>query len=229
MLLSSLSFATSVDSTNAVTMLDYEQALNDDDARISLKNNTKELIKDICFNLTYIDMMGQTIDNDNYHKEVNLSPGETKTITLPAFKADEAYAYYRSVANNDQAKTFIVKFELKDYNTPSKLTENEDSVEASSKTTAPYHSNSGFFERWGPIAALGTAVLVAALFFGLLRSCGLFGNEKKAKCSPLDFNFLYHHSIFCAIIATGLRDRHLKRRVDCNEILSRMKANCGIR
>ena len=66
MLLSSLSFATSVDSTNAVTMLDYEQALNDDDARISLKNNTKELIKDICFNLTYIDMMGQTINDDNY-------------------------------------------------------------------------------------------------------------------------------------------------------------------
>ena len=110
MLLSSLSFATSVDSTNAVTMLDYEQALNDDDARISLKNNTKELIKDICFNLTYIDMMGQTIDNENYYKEVYLSPGETKTITLPAFKADESYAYYRSVAKNDQAKTFIVKF-----------------------------------------------------------------------------------------------------------------------
>ena len=139
MLLSSLSFATSVDSTNAVTMLDYEQALNDDNARISLKNNTKELIKDICFNLTYIDMMGQTINDDNYYKEVNLSPGETKTITLPAFKADESYAYYRSVANNDQAKTFIVKFELKDYNTTYKLTENEDSVEASSKTTAPYH------------------------------------------------------------------------------------------
>ena len=58
MLLSSLSFATSVDSTNAVTMLDYEQALNDDDARISLKNNTKELIKMIYFNLTYIDMNG---------------------------------------------------------------------------------------------------------------------------------------------------------------------------
>ena len=151
MLLSSLSFATSVDSTNAVTMLDYEQALNDDDARISLKNNTKELIKDICFNLTYIDMMGQTIDNDNYYKKVYLSPGDTKTITLPAFKADESYAYYRSVTKNDQAKTFIVKFELKDYNTPYKLTENEDSVEASSKTTAPYHSNSGFFERWGPL------------------------------------------------------------------------------
>ena len=179
MLLSSLSFATSVDSTNAVTMLDYEQALNDDDARISLKNNTKELIKDICFNLTYIDMMGQTIDNDNYYKEVYLSPGETKTITLPAFKADESYAYYRSVAKNDQAKTFIVKFELKDYNTPYKLTENEDSVESSSKTTAPYHSNSGFFERWGPIAALGMAVLVAALFLGCYVLVGFLATRKK--------------------------------------------------
>ena len=73
-LVSLASFALSKDSANAVTMLDYEQAWNDDTGRLSLKNNTKEPIEDIAFQITYINMEGQTIGSEDFNKDVYIAP-----------------------------------------------------------------------------------------------------------------------------------------------------------
>ena len=45
LLLSVTSFAVGKDSADAVIMLDYEQAWNDDTGRLSLRNNTNEPLK----------------------------------------------------------------------------------------------------------------------------------------------------------------------------------------
>ena len=54
LLLSVTSFALGKDSADAVIMLDYEQAWNDDTGRLSLRNNTNEPIEDLSFQITYI-------------------------------------------------------------------------------------------------------------------------------------------------------------------------------
>ena len=86
LLLSAISFALGKDSADAVIMLDYEQAWNDDTGRLSLKNNTNEPIEDLSFQITYIDMQGRTIGTENFNKDIYIFRRERqrRSISQPS-------------------------------------------------------------------------------------------------------------------------------------------------
>lgn len=176
-LVSLASFALSKDSANAVTMLDYEQAWNDDTGRLSLKNNTKEPIEDVAFQITYINMEGQTIGSEDFNKDVYIAPGEAKTVEIPAFRYDDHYAYYKSIAKKDAANIFIIRFDLMDYNRQNRLTAGEKDLN-NDTTSAVYHSDESLFHRLGPIAWLGLYVILAGAMFGLYVIVAVMANKR---------------------------------------------------
>ena len=176
-LFSLASFALSKDSANAVTMLDYEQAWNDDTGRLSLKNNTKEPIEDVAFQITYINMEGQTIGSEDFNKDVYIAPGEAKTVEIPAFRYDDHYAYYKSIAKKDAANIFIIRFDLTDYNRQNRLTAGEKDLN-NDTTSAVYHSDESLFHRLGPIAWLGLYVILAGAMFGLYVIVAVMANKR---------------------------------------------------
>ena len=178
LLLSVTSFALGKDSADAVIMLDYEQAWNDDTGRLSLKNNTNEPIEDLSFQITYIDMQGRTIGMENFNKDIYISPGETKTVGIPAFNADEHYSYYKSVAKKDSANIFIIRFDLTDYNEQGRLAAGGKSLQNNDTTSAVYHSDESLFHRLGPIAWLGLFVILAGAMFGLYVIVAVMANKR---------------------------------------------------
>ena len=163
LLLSVTSFALGKDSADAVIMLDYEQAWNDDTGRLSLRNNTNEPIEDLSFQITYIDMQGRTIGTENFNKDIYISPGETKTVDIPAFNADEHYSYYKSVAKKDSANIFIIRFDLTDYNEQGRLAAGGKSLQNNDTRSAVYHSDESLFKRLGPIAWLMLFVVLVGI------------------------------------------------------------------
>jgi len=46
-------------SDNSVTMVSYEQSWLDSEGAMALKNNTNEVIRNISFQITYLDMSGK--------------------------------------------------------------------------------------------------------------------------------------------------------------------------
>lgn len=107
--------ALSEDSLNAITMSSYEQRWIDEEGTISLKNNTAEQIHNIAFMLVYSDMGGKQLDYKEFSYEIEIAPGMTKSLDIPAFNHDKFYHYYKTpeTLNNP---TFKVDYKLQDYN-----------------------------------------------------------------------------------------------------------------
>lgn len=106
------------DSVNAVTMVSYEQQVHDIHGTLALRNNTNEQIKNITFIITYLDMSDIELDYDEFHKDVDIAPGMTKKIDIPAYEWERNYRYYKTKDRYGlYPSTFKIKFGLKGYNT----------------------------------------------------------------------------------------------------------------
>ncbi len=101
---------------NAVTMVSFEQLAHDYTATISLKNNTKEEIQDVTFQITYLDMEGKPLDYKGFYKKVDIAPGMTKKVDIDSYERDRSYEYHKS-SNYSSNPQFEVSFDLKGYNT----------------------------------------------------------------------------------------------------------------
>ncbi len=110
--------ATSKDTLNAVTMVSYEQGWLDDEGTLALKNNTNENIYNVTYRITYLDMKGNPLDYEEYTSEIEVAPGMTKKVNIPAYEHDRSYSYYNSEASLSQPHRFKIKFEVQAYNTP---------------------------------------------------------------------------------------------------------------
>ena len=88
---------TSLDSM-AVTMVRYEQNWNDTEGTLSLRNHTKQTIRNVRFRL-YID----------------IAPSMTRRVDIPAFEARRNYSYYKSTSLYD-GRRFNISFKLLGYN-----------------------------------------------------------------------------------------------------------------
>lgn len=115
------SFALSKDSINAVTMESYEQGWLDSDGTLALKNNTNSDIHNVTFQITYLDMTGKPLDYEVYTKKVDIAPGMTRQIDIPAYEHERNYSYYKSESMSSSPHKFKIRFELQNYNqdTPS--------------------------------------------------------------------------------------------------------------
>lgn len=109
-------FALDKDSINAVTMESYEQSWLDSYGTLALKNNTKTDIHNVTFQITYLNMAGKPLDYEIYSKKVDIAPGMTKQIDIPAYEYERHFSYYKSGAMSSRPHRFKIKYELKDYN-----------------------------------------------------------------------------------------------------------------
>ena len=108
--------ATSKDTLNAVTMVSYEQNWSDYKGTLALKNNTNEKIHNIAFRITYLNMKDKALDYKDYSSNIEVAPGMTKKINIPAYEQERSYSYYKSNADIIYPHRFKIKFELTGYN-----------------------------------------------------------------------------------------------------------------
>ena len=98
-----------------VTMVSYEQSWSDYKGTIALKNNTSDVIHNIVFQLTYLDMSGNELDYEVFEEEVRIDPGKTKKLDIPAYEHSRHYHYYKT-KDEFGNPAFKINFQLKDYN-----------------------------------------------------------------------------------------------------------------
>ncbi len=110
--------ATSKDTLNAVTMVSYEQGWLDSEGTLALKNNTNEDIFNVTYRITYLDMNGNPLDYEEYTSEIDVAPGMTKKVNIPAYERERGYSYYNSETSLTRPHRFKIKFEVQAYNTP---------------------------------------------------------------------------------------------------------------
>lgn len=116
-------FATNKDLEKDVTMISYEQGWLDYQGTLALKNNTNEEIRNVKFQITYLDMAGNPLDYEEYMKYVSIAPKMTKKLDIPAYEHDRNYHYYKSENMPGGSPSFKIKFQLKDYNVEKRDTE----------------------------------------------------------------------------------------------------------
>ncbi|MFA4046730.1 hypothetical protein HPS54_03860 [Prevotella sp. PCHR] len=108
-------FAESSKSVPAVTMVSYEQAWLDHKGTLALRNNLSEDIHNIVFQIIYMDISGNALDYEEFSKDVDIAPGMTRKIDIPAYEHGRHYHYYKTKDEFDNP-AFKIKFKLKSYN-----------------------------------------------------------------------------------------------------------------
>ncbi len=103
--------------SQAVSMVSYEQGWSDSEGTIALKNNTTTDIHNVKFIITYLNMSGEQLDYEEFFVNVDIAPGKTKKVDIPAYEHDRYYSYYKSEAISGNSHKFKIRYELKEYNT----------------------------------------------------------------------------------------------------------------
>ena len=110
-------------SSNDIIMVSYEQSWLDVRGTLALKNNTSEEIRNVSFQITYLDMSGNPLDYEEFTKIISIAPGMTRKVDIPAYEHNRNYHYYKT-KDEFGHPAFKIKFELKNYN--SELQEADD-------------------------------------------------------------------------------------------------------
>ncbi|EKX99209.1 hypothetical protein HMPREF9151_01792 [Hoylesella saccharolytica F0055] len=97
-------------------MVSYEQGSFDSEGTLALKNNTNETIQNISFTITYLDMKETPVDYEDFFLNVDIKPGMTKKVNIPAYEHDRYYHYYKTPDNGSGNPAFKIRYKLKDYN-----------------------------------------------------------------------------------------------------------------
>ena len=103
-------------STPAVSMVSYEQGAFDNEGTLALKNNTNETIQNISFTITYLDMKETPVDYEDFFLNVDIKPGMTKKVNIPAYEHTRYYHYYKTPDIGSGNPAFKIRYKLKDYN-----------------------------------------------------------------------------------------------------------------
>lgn len=108
-------FASTADGSDAVSMESYEQSWLDSYGTIALKNNTADDIHNVTFMLEYLDTNGKPMDYETYSYEIDIAPGMTKKLDIPAYEPLRRYHYYKT-KDGFGNPSFKLRYELKDFN-----------------------------------------------------------------------------------------------------------------
>lgn len=100
-----------------VNMVSYEQSWLDSKGTIALKNNTSEEIHNLTFVLEYLDMQGNPMDYETFSYNIDIAPGMTKKLDVPAYEHSRRYHYYKT-KDEFGNPAFKLRYELKGYNSP---------------------------------------------------------------------------------------------------------------
>lgn len=97
-----------------VEMVSYEQGWNDSYGTIALKNNTSGDLHNVTFTLEYLDMNGRQLDYETFTRDIEIAPGKTKKLDIPAYEHARYYHYYKT-KDDFGNPAFKLRFELNDY------------------------------------------------------------------------------------------------------------------
>lgn len=111
-----ISLVNAKNTVDAVSLESYEQGWLDSEGTLSLKNNTSEEIYNVVFVIKYLDINGKQLDYKEYKSEVNIAPGLSKKVDIPAYEHERHYSYYKSEAEFSNPHKFKIEYELKGYN-----------------------------------------------------------------------------------------------------------------
>lgn len=158
--------ATSTDTLNAVSMVDYEQRWSDSDGALTLKNNTSVTIQNIQFRLTYFDEDGNQLDYSDFDCPTDIAPGMTRQLDIEAFNHDRQYSYYKSDGIGS-GKSFDVKFQVLGYNQP-----DESRYDDGGSYSGPHY---------GSMAILGLFLLLflGGIYIGLYVLVAVMAKKRK--------------------------------------------------
>ena len=146
---------------NEVSMISYEQGWLDSRGTLALKNNTTEDIHNVTFQITYLDMSGNALDYKEFYEEVEIAPGLTRKLDIPAYEHSRSYHYYKSENRPGGSPAFKISFELKDFNTVEPI---EEVSEIESDYSLPSYNDSPKSDD-GPSGAMILLFLAMILIF----------------------------------------------------------------
>lgn len=147
-----------------VSMVSYEQGWLDSRGTLALKNNTSENIHNVTFQITYLDMSGNALDYEEFYKEVEIAPGMTKKIDIPAYEHSRDYHYYKSENRPSGSPAFKINFELKDFNKVETV-EEADGVESDYSISSYNDTSKKDDEPSAEMILLGLAIILIILGF----------------------------------------------------------------
>lgn len=100
---------------NAVTLVSYTHGWLEENAKLSLKNNTNNTITRISARISYYDMSGNMLDYRDITKNIKIEPQMSRSIQIPGFGIEEHYAYYKSDTFYSEQRKYKVQFKLQSY------------------------------------------------------------------------------------------------------------------
>lgn len=155
---------------DAVSMVSYEQGWLDSEGTLSLRNNTKEMVHNVSFRIEYYDMKGNQLDYTDYFEEVEIAPGMSKKVDIPAYEHDRKYSYYTSEAVPSEPHKFKIKYIFGSYNDESGKTDEAyvDSLAYDNEDNADGSAEVETIGGWTIFA------ICMVLLFGIFISVGLY-------------------------------------------------------
>lgn len=121
------------DNSNAVSFVSYEQSWLDSHGTIALKNNTSEDVHNVSFVIKYLDMKNNPLDYEEYSYRIDIAPGMTKKLDIPAYEHSRNYHYYKT-KDDFGNPAFKIEYELKGYN----ITEGIDDETSDNNANSAY-------------------------------------------------------------------------------------------
>lgn len=152
-------YAQSKNTPNCVDMVSYEQSWLDHNGTIALKNNTSENIHNISFILEYLDMQGNPMDYETFSYDIDIAPGMTKKLDIPAYEHGRNYHYYKT-KDEFGHPAFKLRYELKAYNSP-------DFEESDNVITSDYSNKINSDANRYTIIALIIVLVFLGIYVGL--------------------------------------------------------------
>lgn len=158
--------------TEAVSMVDYEQRWLDSEGTIALKNNTQDPIYNVVFRITYLDMQDNPLDYNDFDVEVSIDPGMTRRVNIDAYEYGRMYSYYLSGEAAPDGRRFKIRYELIDYNDGELAT---DSISRKHKISDNGNDkcNDHKITEWNQLTDEEKKILGSALGIGALCMLGL--------------------------------------------------------
>lgn len=159
------SFALGKDSLHAVTLVSYDQELSDYEASLTLKNNTNQMIHNVCYRITYLDMKGNVIDYNDFTSKVEIEPGLARIVKVKAFQEGNGYSYYTSEYSNLASHRFKIKFELRGYNEKREILSKDQKISADDDTddNLDFSLSDGF----SGLLVVFSILLILGIYIGL--------------------------------------------------------------
>lgn len=157
-----------VGQNNAVSMVSYEQSWLDSKGTLALRNNTTEEVQNVEFQIEYLDMSNKPLDYEDFFFEVDIAPGMTKRIDIPAYEHRRHYHYYKTKDDYGNP-AFKIKYKLLGYNI-----EEETQARSSEDWSELFDDDETVYI----LAAIALVIFVLGIWIGVYVLVAIMANRR---------------------------------------------------